>query len=196
METLLGAIDFVLVYVRPALLGLAIGLGGVAALDWAVRTRRINPFGRVARLLRTTVDPLLMPVERIVVRAGGLPTAAPWYALMGVVLGGILLITALTFAREQIALVAMALNSGARGVYRLTMSWVFTVLQMAIAVRVVMSWVRLRPSAWYSRWAYRLSEPILRPIRNIIPLIGMVDISPMVAWFALGLVETLLLNAW
>ena len=59
-----------------------------------------------------------------------------------------------------------------------------------------MSWIHLRPGAWYVRWAYTLSEPILRPIRNLIPLVGMVDISPIVAWFLLNIVETLLLRAW
>ena len=192
----LGAIDFVLAFARPALLGLALVLAGVAGADWMVRTRRINPFGRVARVFRTSVDPLIMPVERIVVRAGGLPTSAPWWALVFVALAGILLIGALGFVREQLVLVIGSINAGPRGLYRLAVSWVFTLLQLAILVRVVMSWMRFRPGAWYSRWAYTLSEPILRPIRNVVPLIGMVDVSPIVAWFALMLVETVLLGLW
>ena len=115
---------------------------------------------------------------------------------MFVVIGGILLISALTFLREQAGMVLAALNSGPRGIYRLMISWIFTILQIAIVVRVVQSWIHFRPGAWYSRWAYSLSEPILRPIRNLIPLIGMVDVSPIVAWFALALVETLLLRLW
>lgn len=193
---MLETIDLILSALRLGLLGLAAALGVVAGVDWLVRTRKINPFGPVARLFRTAVDPLMMPVERIVVRAGGLPTSAPWWSVVFVVIAGILLISALTFLREQAALVLMALNSGPRGIYRLVISWIFTVLQIAIVVRVVQSWIHFRPGAWYSRWAYSLSEPILRPIRNLIPLIGMVDVSPIVAWFALGIVETLLLRLW
>ena len=192
----LSAIDVVLGILRPGLLGLAVALSAVAGVDWMVRTRRLNPFGRVARLFRSSVDPLLMPVERVVVRAGGVPTSAPWWAVVFVVVTGILLIAALNFLREQLAFVIGAVEAGPRGVYRLAVSWTFTVLQLAIVVRVVMSWVRLRPGAWYARWAYRLSEPILRPIRNVVPLIGMVDISPIVAWFLLGVVETVLLRLW
>ena len=193
---MLGIIDDTLALVRPGLLGLAIVLAGVAALDWMVRTRRINPFGRVAKVFRTSVDPLLMPVERIVVRAGGLPSSAPWWSLMFVVVAGILLIAALGFAREQLALVLMALDGGASGLYRLAVSWVFSLFQLAIIVRVVMSWIRFRPGAWYSRWAYKLSEPILRRIRNLVPLFSGMDLSPIIAWFLLGFVETLLLRAW
>ena len=82
------------------------------------------------------------------------------------------------------------------GIYRLAVSWIFSLLQLAILVRVVMSWVRFRPGAWYSRWAFKLSEPILRPIRNIVPMFGMVDISPIVAWFGLLVVQSLLLGLW
>ena len=193
---MLHTIDLIIGVLRPGLLGLALALAGVAAIDWLVRTRRINPFGRVARVFRTSVDPLLMPVERIVVRAGGLPSSAPWWSLVFVAVAGILLIATLGFVREQLALVFDALNTGPHGVYRLLVSWVFALIQIAILVRVVQSWVRFRPGAWYARWAYKLSEPILKPIRNVIPLFGGIDVSPLVAWFLLGILETMLLRAW
>ena len=192
----LTAIDAVLGVLRPGLLALAAVLSAVAAVDWMVRTRRISPFGRVARLFRTSVDPLMMPVERVVVRSGGLPSSAPWWAVGFVVVTGILLIAALNFVREQFTLVLGAMEAGPRGLYRVAVSWLFTLLQVAIIVRVVMSWVHLRPGAWYARWAYRLSEPILRPIRNLVPLFGAVDVSPIVAWFLLGILETVLLRLW
>ena len=108
----------------------------------------------------------------------------------------LLLLTALGVVREQVALVVMALDQGARGLYRLAISWTFTVLQLAIVVRVVMSWVRLRPTAWYVRWAWRLSEPVLGPVRRVVPLFGGIDVSPIVAWFLLSVVETVLIRLW
>ena len=168
----LHALDVVLGVIRPGLLGLFVVLAVVAGVDWAVRTRRINPFGRIARVFRSSVDPLLMPVERIVVRSGGLPSNAPWWSLVFVAVAGVFLIATLGFIREQLGLVLAALDGGARGVYRLMVSWVFMILQIAILVRVVQSWVHFRPGAWYSRWAFKISEPILRPIRNLIPLFG------------------------
>lgn len=192
----LRAIDIVLGLLRPALLGIFAALAVVAGLDWAVRTRRINPFGRVARVFRTSVDPLLMPVERIVVRSGGLPASAPWWSLVFVAVAGILLIATLGFIREQLGLVLAALDGGARGVYRMLVSWIFMILQIAILVRVIQSWIHFRPGAWYSRWAFKISEPLLRPIRNLIPLFGGMDLSPIVAWFLLGIAETMLIRLW
>lgn len=193
---ILHALDVVLELLRPGLLWLFVMLAVVAGVDWAVRTRRINPFGRIARVVRTNVDPLLMPIERIVVRSGGLPSNAPLWSLVFVAVGGALLIATLGFIREQLDPVLAALGDGAKGVYRLLVSWVFMILQIAILVRVVQSWVHFRLGAWYSRWAFKISEPVLRPIRNLIPLFGGMDLSPIVAWFLLGFVETALLRAW
>ena len=105
---MIDAIDTILGVLRPGLLGLALVLAAVAGVDWLVRTRRLNPFGGVARLFKSSVDPLMMPVERIVVRAGGLPSSAPWWSLGFVVVAGILLISALGFVREQLAQIGRA----------------------------------------------------------------------------------------
>jgi len=191
-----NAFDALLGILRPVFLGLAAVLAVVATMDWMVRTRRINPFSRLARVFRTSVDPLLMPIERMVVRAGGMPQNAPWWALMAVAISGIIVIGFVGFARDQVATIVASASGGPRGFYRLAVTWGISLIQIAIIVRVVGSWIRFRPGAWYSRWSYRLSEPILRPIRNIVPLFGMVDVSPIVAWLLLIVVETVLLGIW
>ena len=92
MSGVLPLFDTFVALLRAALFWVAAGLGVVLALDWLVRTRRLSPFGWIARAVRTTVDPALRPIERRVVRAGGLPSSAPWWALGTVVIGGILLV--------------------------------------------------------------------------------------------------------
>ena len=39
---------------------------------------------------------------------------------------------------------------------------------------------------------HQITEPILSPLRRIIPMIGMIDITPIVAYFGLQLAESLL----
>src|SRR2546426_272645 len=102
MSLLAGYASFV-AGVRIALLYLAILAAALCALDWVVRTRRISPFSRVARFFRLRIDPLMQPVERVIVRSGGLPAAAPWWTLAAVVIGGILLISLLQLIGDVIA---------------------------------------------------------------------------------------------
>ncbi|HKT07194.1 MAG TPA: YggT family protein [Gemmatimonadaceae bacterium] len=187
---ILDAFDFLLRALRPALFALAALLFVVFAFDWMVRTRRINPFGPVARFFRRVVDPALVPVERRVIRAGGAPASAPWWALVVVVIAGILLILTLQFVREMIVMAAVSANSGSRGIYDLVVSWTFGLLKLALIVRIIASWLQISPYKPWIRWSVSLTEWLLRPLRSIIPPFGMFDVSPLVAYFVLVLLES------
>ena len=194
MPVLLDLLDGALRALRGGLFGIAAAMAVIAGIDWLVRTRRLDPFGGVARFFRSSVDPILAPVERRVVRAGGLPSSAPWWALVFVVLAGIVLISFLEFVRGQLLFLFVSLERGPAGIYRLLVSWTFAILQVALITRVILSWVKVRPGSWLVRWSYRLSEPVLRPLRQFIPPVGMVDITPIVGWFLLGLLESFFLR--
>ncbi len=174
---------------RRGFFAVALVLLIVCLLDWLVRTRKLNAFGPIARFMRKNVDPLLAPIERRVVRAGGLPSAAPWWALMAVVILGIVLLSLVEFLLSQASFVAYSVGRGPTGLYHLAVSWGIALLQLCIIVRVVLSWIPPRPGAWYARWSFRLTEWFLRPLRRLIPSIGGMDITPIVAWFGLTLLE-------
>ena len=71
---------------------------------------------------------------------------------------------------------------------------VFNLLQIIIIVRVVLSWISHNPSNQFIQIIYQVSEPILKPIREILPLTGMgFDLSPIVAFFLLGFLKKILL---
>ena len=163
----------------------------IAVVDWLVRTRRVTPFGPVARFFRRSVDPLLAPVERRVVRAGGLPASAPWWALAAVVIGGIVLLALVDFLGGLLADLATGLSGGPGGVMRLLVYWFFTLLRLAILVRVIASWLPAGPFSPWVRWSFWLSEPMLRPLRRFIPPFRSIDITPIIAFFALFLLESL-----
>ena len=72
---------------------------------------------------------------------------------------------------------------------------VFNLLQIIIIVRVVLSWLSHNPSNQFIQIIYQISEPILKPIREILPLAGRgFDLSPVVAFFLLGLLKKILLS--
>jgi YggT family protein len=160
----------------------------VALVDWLVRTRKINPFNPVARFFRRVVDPLIAPMERRVVRAGGMPHAAPWWTLVVAVVGGIVVLGLLRFIQGQLAIAYLSSTTG-RGLVFLLLHYTFALLRAALIVRVISSWFRISPYSIWVRWSFVLSEPILRPLRGVIPPLGMIDVTPIIAYFALGIVE-------
>ena len=188
MLPLIGTIREVL---KVVLLWAAIVIAAVAVVDWLVRTRRINPFGPIARFMRRYVDPLLEPVERRVIRAGGLPASAPWWALAGIVIAGIVLLALFDFVGGLIADVMVGVSDGPGGVLRLLVFWTFTFMRIAILVRVIASWLPVGPFSPWVRWSFTLTEPILRPLRRVIPPFRQIDLTPLIAFFGLGILEGL-----
>ncbi len=51
---------------------------------------------------------------------------------------------------------------------------------LLIFARIFLTWGVLDPYHPLSRWVYRLTEPLLAPIRNRLPPAGMYDWSPTV----------------
>jgi YggT family protein len=68
----------------------------------------------------------------------------------------------------------------------------FTLLSLAILARVLLSWVRVSPYHPAVDFLYRITEPILGPLRRAIPPIGMVDISPVIAIILLQIIQQVL----
>ena len=183
-------------YAILRLVVLAAGVLAAAAclLAWLARTRRISPFSPLARFSRRTLDPLMAPVERRVVRSGGMPAHAPWWVLAAVVVGGIVLLSLVQFVIGQLAFATTAVSRGGAGIVALLVRWTFAVLQIALIARVLSSWVGGSPYSKWFRWAFVLTEPILAPLRRVIPNLGMIDITPIVAYFGLMLLEGLILG--
>src|ERR671931_54965 len=72
----------------------AFGLSFIAAAaSWLLRTQRVSPFGALGRALRTASEPLIRPVERRLVRAGGNPVHAGWWLVVGVAAVGVILLS-------------------------------------------------------------------------------------------------------
>ena len=71
------------------------------------------------------------------------------------------------------------------------------VLYVALIGRVLVSWFQIGPSSpMYPAVSilYQITEPILAPIRRVLPTFGMLDFSPMVALFLLFFVQKMLLR--
>jgi YggT family protein len=188
----LAAFAAIIPIVRLTLLYGGIVIAVICAIDWAVRTRRINPFSKVARFFRASIDPMMAPIERVIVRAGGVPSAAAWWTLVAYVVFGILLISLLGFIYGILyQMVAMAYQPSEA--WRVLLSWAFDIMRLALLVRVLSSWLPISPYSKWIRWSYVLTEWMLAPLRRVIPMVGMFDISPIVAWIFLSLVERVIL---
>lgn len=66
---------------------------------------------------------------------------------------------------------------------------VVKILKYAILVRILLSWVQPMGGGRFSQILNDITEPLLGLIRSILPRMGMIDLSPLFAFFALDLVQ-------
>jgi len=68
---------------------------------------------------------------------------------------------------------------------------IFFVLQCLIFVRAIISWVNPDPSNPLVQFLIRSTEPILEPIRRLLPQMG-IDLSPIIAFFIIRFLQMFL----
>jgi YggT family protein len=71
----------------------------------------------------------------------------------------------------------------------------FRILFFAIFARIILSWIDQTGQMRITQILYEITEPILLPIRRIMPNTGMLDLSPMVAIILLQLLGNLIVGA-
>lgn len=63
--------------------------------------------------------------------------------------------------------------------------------EIVIIARIVLSWVPHNASHPAAVLLHKITEPVLEPVRRVIPSIGGIDISPIVVFIGLGFVKRL-----
>ncbi|MEG6616460.1 YggT family protein [Peptococcaceae bacterium 1198_IL3148] len=65
----------------------------------------------------------------------------------------------------------------------------FEVYKFILIARIILSFVRHNPYSPVIKFIYELSEPYLGFFRRFIPPVGMIDFSPIAAFFVLSIIE-------
>ena len=75
-------------------------------------------------------------------------------------------------------------------------SFLFSALYIAIIGRILMSFIDPQVQMRVSQILHEITEPILGPLRRVIPTVGMFDFSPMIALMLLSFLQRLVNSAF
>lgn len=138
-------------------------------LAW-VRADFYNP---LSQAIVSVTNPILVPLRRVIPPIGRIDTAA---ILLMLLLQAIEL-TLLLLLHGRPTPVGPILLASVVQLVRLGV-WVFIA---AIFIQVIVSWVAPGSRNPAASLAWSLTEPLMRPLRRVIPPFGMIDITPMIA---------------
>lgn len=68
------------------------------------------------------------------------------------------------------------------------------VYSFVILARVLMSWVQIDPNSPLARAIYDLTEPVLAPVRNLLPPAAGLDFSPIIVIILLQVISSMLVQ--
>lgn len=157
----------------------AVLLGGVLLLRFWMQATRVRPPSSVAQFTFQLSDWLVRPMRRIVPGVGGYD----WASLLGAFLIVVLATSVRWFAGFQFdVIMLMALHR--------FLQWILYGFMILLVVEAIFSWVN--PHAPLAPFVRALNEPILRPVRRVVPLVGNLDLSLLVALVLLQVAQILL----
>lgn len=74
------------------------------------------------------------------------------------------------------------------------LSILFRLYEVVVIIRVLFSWIRVDEYHPVARWIHRLTEPLLEPIRRILPTAMGIDFSPLVLLLALSFLQRFIMG--
>lgn len=162
----------------------AIVLAGALLLRFWMQAVRVRPPMELAQFTYQLTDWLVRPLRRVLPGAGGYDWASVIAAfLVALVATAVDLLLRGGFSAQTLVLLALLR----------VVQWALYGLIGLILIEVIFSWVN--PRAPLAPFVRALNDPLMRPLRRVVPLIGSVDLSPLVALIllriAIQLVTTL-----
>ena len=149
---------------------IAVVLAGALLLRFWMQAVRVRPPMEIAQFTYQLTDWLVRPLRRILPGAGGYD----WASLIGAFL---------------VVLIATAVEVWLRSAFTPHVILLLTILRLCqwalygliglLLIEVIFSWVN--PHAPLAPFVRSLNDPLMRPLRRIVPLMGSIDLSPLVA---------------
>jgi YggT family protein len=186
--------DLFMFGLRIAVFGLFAASAVVAAVHWAVKHGHLSPFNALSRGVRRLSEPALKPLERRLHRSGGNPVNAPYVLFWVALVGGLAVLALAGWLINTVFTLGAAAAAGPRGLLYVAVNSLFAVLMFALFVRVISSWFGTSPYSWWMRLVHGLTDWLLDPLRRLLPPMGMLDFSPLLAYLMLLLAQRFVLS--
>lgn len=150
----------------------------------------LNPFGWMSRTLRRLTDGIVVPVRGGLRGFGVDPKFAPLVVILLVILLGFFVLQLLGTIATTIAGILTSLERGAPvAVLGFILYGLLSLYILLIMIRIIFSWGGLGYTNRLMRFLIDATEPLLGPLRRVIPPLGWLDISPIVAFLILWLFQ-------
>ncbi|MCK7552730.1 MULTISPECIES: YggT family protein [Marinobacter] len=159
----------------------------IVLLRFLLQLARADFYNPISQFAVKATNPLLRPLRRFIPGWGGIDGAA--------------LVLAVLIQALALFLILVAMNGGIPGINPLTLLvWaVLNVLDLIVKIYfwsviavVVVSWIAPGSHHPAIQLVAQITEPVMRPVRNIMPSMGGLDLSPIIVFLILNVVSVVI----
>ena len=154
----------------------------IVLMRFILQLVRANFYNPLCQFVVKATQPLLKPLRRVIPSLFGLDMSSLVLAL----LLQILLFVVILMLNGYQAFTVLLLPWGLIGIFSLFLKIIF----WSMIISVILSWVAPGSRSPGAELVYQITEPVLAPFRRLIPNLGGLDISPILAFMVIQLIQS------
>ena len=175
----MGAVNAILIYLIQTLLSLYLI---AMLLRFVLQLVRADFYNPISQFIVKITNPLVIPLRKIIPGYGGLDIASLALAVL-LQIAGIVAIFLIRFGGIPAPL--LLLLGGVLGVIALLVQIYF----FALLAMIILSWVAQRSRHPAIHLLYQITEPVMAPVRKLLPPMGGLDFSPILVFVLINVVQ-------
>ena len=150
----------------------------------------LNPFGATHRTVRRLTDSFVIPLRGLLREFHADPKYTPILVIVIAILTGLLALNLIGTLSRMVIGIALALRMGSpAAVLGFILHGLISIYILMIFVRIVLTMAMVSYMNRTMRFLVDATEPLLGPLRHKVPPVGRWDISPIVAFVLLWLLQ-------
>jgi YggT family protein len=155
----------------------------------------LNPFSWASRTIRRLTDTFVLPTRRFLLRFGVDPKFSPLVVILLTILLGWFFLWITEELAQTVAGVVLSIQQALPiAVIGFLIYGALSIYLVLIYMRIIFSWGMVSHSNKLMRFLVNVTEPLLGPLRRMIPPLGMMDISPIFAFIIIFLFQRAILG--
>ncbi len=197
-------LEFVFLFFWYVIVGAIVAMIALMIVRLLLNYADLNPFSRPVLTVRRLTDPFVNPVRRALLGFGVQPNVAPLFVILLTILVGYFVLMLAASVLNTLAGIILSVSSGRAGgivaLFGYVLYGMLALYGLLIMIRIIFSWGQIGHGNRVMRFLAGATDPILVPLRRMIPPLAMFDISPIVAfiliWLFQGAIAMTLLRGW
>lgn len=181
--------------IKFIVIGVIVGVGALMLVRLLINYADMNPFSRLVIFVRRFTDPLVAPVRRALAGFGVNQNIAPLITLLIAILMAWFVVQ---LAETILNTIAGILNAAGNGnpvaLIGYALFGLLALYSLLIFIRIIISWGGVGRGNRVMRFLVNATDPLLVPLRRMIPPLGMFDLSPIVAFILIWLFQSAILG--